>query len=477
MDGGAFAQLAANLLMDRTGADLALLRPLPTTVAVPGDTRSLFVDGSLSVADEVAVIELTGAQLKRLLALVEPRLPQPGTRGWGAPADDGGRWAWSAGVKRTGAKVTVRGRLVQDDEMVLLATTDFFAEDAEVQALVRKSRAWTTFRGDGWTRPPTGLGGQPWPLRDLVREGLENLREDDPEFELRYARRLSPLLVDQAGQRSQRLTLELDGLSFLFTGSYGVGDRVGYESSRETRVNQGDSANLALRGRIALVWDDRVGTITGYGRGTFGNSRLPDVDDPIELEDDLEFGGVAALRLVSIPAPKGQIPLSTFVQSAFDTEFTAQEDEAGAKLPLQRIWRTTGGLTLGKYTVLKEARAGFFVEYDFAAESGPVNPGVNVVLLAQRTLAPVRWTALTDFKGYFPTPDDSEDDLAFTLQLRLEVGVVPLKKLIPGLSLGVFADSLVFQGKLDSNDQLGMHLLFGGSLTYDADLRPPLRLR
>jgi hypothetical protein len=169
--------------------------------------------------------------------------------------------------------------------------------------------------------------------------------------------------------------------------------------------------------------------------------------------------------------------VSTFVQSAFDTEFTAQEDDAGALLAPQRLLRTTGGLMLGKYTVLREARAGIFVEYDFSADTGPVAPGVNVVLLAQRTIAPVRWTLLTDFKGYFPTEADSAEDLGFTLQLRAEIGVQPLKRLIPGLAVGGFADALVFQGKVDSNDRVGMHLLVGASLTYDADLRPPLRLR
>jgi len=477
LDAGAFAQLAANLLMDRTGADLALLRPLPQPVTVPGETLSLYVDASLSVADEVVVIEVTGAQLKRLLRLVEPRIPKPGQPGHNA-AEDAASWAWTAGVLPAGKKVKVRGRLVQDDEPVLLATTDFFAADPAFAAVVAKARAWRSFRGKGWTRIPTALGGgKTWRLHDLVKDGLSGLRDEHPDFGEAYARRLTPLMADNAGRRTGRLTLELDGLSALVTGSVGVGERAGYEESRESRVNQENSLNVGLRGRIALVWQDRVGSLTGYGLGAFGRSHLPEVDDPVELEDNLELGAVGKLRLASVPAPKAAIPLSTFLQSAFDTEFSAQEDDAGDKLPLQRILRTTGGVELGKYVEARSARAGFFVEYDFSADTGPVAPGINVVLLAQRTLAPVRWSLLSDFKGYFPTPDDSAEDLAFTLQLRAEVGVQPLKRLIPGLAVGGFADALVFQGKLDSNDQVGMHVLLGASLTYDADIRPPLRLR
>lgn len=476
LDAGAFAQLAANLLMDRTGADLALLRPLPQPVTVPGDTLSLYADASLSVADEVVVIEVTGAQLKLLMRLVEPRVPKPGQPGYGG-AEDAASWAWSAGFVPAGKKIKVRGRFVQDDEPVLLATTDFFASDPSFAAVVAKARSWRTFRGAGWTRIPSGLAGDSWGLHDLVKDGLERLRAEHPDFDATYARALTPLMADHSGRRSGRLTLELDGLSALVTGSVGVGERAGYEDSRESRVNQENSLNTALRGRIALVWEDRVGTVTGYGLGAFGRSHLPEVEDPIEIEDNLEFGGLGTLRMGRIPAPKAAIPVSTFVQSAFDTEFSAQQDDAGIKLPLQRILRTTGGVMLGKYTDLREVRAGVFVEYDFSADTGPVAPGVNVVLLAQRTLAPVRWKLLSDFKGYFPTPDDSAEDLAFTLQLRAEVGVQPLKRLIPGLAVGGFADALVFAGKLDTNDQVGMHLLLGASLTYDADIRPPLRLR
>ncbi len=310
-----------------------------------------------------------------------------------------------------------------------------------------------------------------------MKGGLVQLHQLDDTFGSTYSRRLAPLLTDPARKRTGRFTLELDSLAFGVTGSRGLGDRTGYENSRETRVNQVDSLTTTLRGRVALTWDDRIGSVSGFAEGAFGGSTIADIDEPIELEDDLEFGAETQLRIVSIAAPKGRIPLSFFVQGAFDTEFTAGLDEAGAKLPLQRIVRGTAGTTFGRYLMLKELKAGLFLEYDLGAEVGPLAPGGAVSAKTERVWGPVRWANLLDFKGYFPTPVDTDEDLAFTLQLRTDLGIVPLKRLIPGLSVGAFADMLLFQGKVDTNDGVRAHLLLGAALTYDADLRPPVRLR
>jgi len=483
LDAGAFARVSANLLMDRTGADLALLRPVRRPVDVPGPTQSLYVDAALSLADEVSVIELTGLQLTRLLRLVAPVAPVPGAPGYGAPDRDPDAWAWSAGVKTTVTakgllKVTVRGRVVQDDDVVYLATTDFYDADPRVVTVIGTARVWRFFAGEGWVRRKTGSGpGEPWLLHDLVKDGLVQLRAADPTFGARYGRLVLPALTEQAAVRTGRLTLELDQIALQITGSRGIGDRTGYEVSRESRVNQADSLNTSLRGRVALVWDDRVGQVLGYGEGAFGRSDIADIEEPVELEDDLELGAQASLHIVRIPAIAGQIPLSAFVQGAFDTEFTAGLDDAGDKLPLQRLLRGTTGANFGKYLVFKELKAGFFLEYDLSAEVGPLAPGVTIVGRMERLFGPVRWTSLLDFKGYFPTPVDTPEDLAFTLQLRTDLAVVPLKRLIPGLAVGGFVDALLFRGKLDSNDHAGLHLLLGAALTYDADLRPPLRLR
>ncbi len=496
LDEGAFVRVAANLLMDRTGADLALLRPLPLPVDVPGPTQSLFVDASLAVADEVSVIELTGAQLKRLWAVVTPVPPAPGTAGGGAPAEANGLWGWTAGVVKSGAAVTVRGRAVQDTDVLYVATTSFFDQDPAVTAIVGKARVWRHFAGDGWRRARTGArAGAAWPLHELVKDGLVRLRDGDgdaaatrpaPDGAVRaaYARRLAPLAIDRSGTRDGRLTIELDGIAFQLTASRGFGDREGYANSQETRVNQANSFSTSLRGRFALVWDNRIGTLTAYTRGAFGLTRLAAADEmeeppePTELEDDLEAGAIGAVRLVKLPAPKGAtVPLSMFLQSAFDTEFTPGDDGEGGKLPRQRILRTTAGATFGKFGIFREAKAGTFIEYDFSAEVGPVAPGVSLFGKLEHKFGPFKTTGIADFKGYFPTPVDTDTDLAFTLQLRADVGGIPFARVVPGLAIGGFVDALLFQGKLETNDQVGMHVLVGASLTYDADLRPPLRLR
>jgi len=470
-----FALLAANLMMERTGSDLTILRPLPRVPELAGPAQQLFVDAALAVPDEVVVIELTGTQLlalTRTLPLIpseEPASAPPG------PLSD--RWAWSAGLTIKGAKLYVRGRLVGRDEWVRLATTDFVAGDPRYGLALKKARSYRLFDGPGWRRQAVSSArGSAWPLRLLVGEALVSLRSLDPEFGDRYAARLRPLLKDQRGI-GPRFTLELDGIALQLTGSVPIGDRLGYESSREGRVQQETAFSAAVRGRIAATWEDKRGSVSGFLQGAFGRSKVPGVEEPVELEDDLLVGAEGRLKVVTLPAKLSSIRLSTFAQTAFDTEFVAGDDGAGGELPRQKLWRTTAGVALSKYWWFKEFKAGFFVEYDFAAEEGPLAPGFTTSLKAEKRWGPVRWSALGDLRGYLPTENDSPEDLLFTLQLRSELAVLPLGKMIPGLSIGAFVDALLFRGKVAETSQPGMHLLMGATLSYDRDLRAPLPLR
>jgi len=475
LDARGFALLTANLMMERTGADLSILRPLPTVPEVAGPAQRLFVDAALAVADELVVIEVTGSQLKALNGAIRLLPSEDPASAAAGPLGD--LWAWSAGLQVKGSTVLVRGRVVGNDERIRLATTDFVYGDSRINAALKKAPSWRHFQGPGWRRQPAIAGrGNPWPLRELVKDALVDLRSLDPEFGSRYSSRLRPLLSDQRGI-SPRFTLELDGIALQVTGSVPVGNRGGYESSRESRVQQESSLSATLRGRIAGTYDDKRGAVTVFFKGAFGRSKLPGVEEPVELEDDLLLGAEGRLKVVTLPGKLSGVRLSSFARSAFDSEFARGDDGAGGKLPRQTLWRTTAGASLSKYLWFKEFKGGFFVEYDFAAEAGHLTPGFSTSLLAEKRWGPVRWSALGDLKGYLPTDGDSEDDLLFTLQLRSDVSVIPLGKLVPGLSVGGFVDALIFRGKVDANAHPGMHLLVGAALTYDRDLRAPLPLR
>ncbi len=470
-----FAHLAANLMMDRTGSDLAILRPLPLVPEVSGATQQLFVDAALAVSDKVVVLEITGAKLAELARLL--RLLASEDIESAPPPRRSDPWAWSAGLKVSAGKVTVRGRVVAKDEKVRLVTTDFITGDSQVAASLKKSRQWSEFAGPAWRRKLAPKGkGQAWAFRDLVRDGFTRLRDLDPSFGARYATRIGPLLRDQRGI-SPRFVLELDGIALQLTGSLPLGDRTGYESSRESRVQQQGALSASIRGRIAGTWDDKRGSVSAFLKGAFGQSRLPDVEQPVELEDDLLLGAEGRLKVVTLPAKLRGIRLSSFAQTAFDTEFAPALDAQGEALPRQQLWRTTAGASLGKYWWFKEFKAGFFVEYDFSADVGPLSPGFSTSLRAEKRWGPVRWSALGDLKGYLPTDDDTAEDLLFTMQLRSDVSVTLLGKLIPGLSLGGFVDALVFRGKTEETSVPGVHLLVGAALSYDRDLQAPLPLR
>jgi len=479
-----FERLSANLLMDRTGADLALLRPLPDVPAVPGATAELYVDASFSVSDQVVVIELTGAELKAVLRTVRPITP-------GAdPFQGSGLWAWIAGAKVSGTKVTVRGRPLTDAETIRLATSDFFSDDPALAGALKKTRILRGFSGEGWRRASGRfVKGAPWRLHDLVKDGLVLLRDGEPDHgasdarpsQEAYARALRPLLLDQSTERSGRLRLELDGLAIQLTGSLPAGDREDYGTATESRVHQTQAMNASARGRTALVWDDRIGSATAYLEFAFGEQQTPEATEPTELEDDLEVGIEGRLRLISIPTKKSKIGLSSFLQVALDSEFTKNEEAE----EVQKTLRFTSGTSFGKYLFFKELKTGFFLEYDTVSDESPVAPGFSIYAKMDKLFGPMKWSAFGDLRGYLPTEKDSLEDLAFSLQLRTDLAVLPLRKFVPGLSIGAFADAFVFQGARPVNvdgsrGELrppGLHLLVGLAITYDSDVTPPLRLR
>jgi hypothetical protein len=488
LDQATFLRLSANLLMDRTGADLALLRPLPSVPSVPGETAELFVDASLSVGDEVVLIELSGAELKAVLRAVRPIAP-----GDASPVG-GALWAWVAGATQKGTKITLRGRPLTDSETVLLATSDFFADDPALAPALKKARLHRSFSGDGWRRwSGRFVQGQAWRLHDLVKDGLALLRlgpggdGSAPDWTVdaeRYAAALRPLLLDQGAHRSGRLRLELDGLAIQVTGSLPLlpeGDRSAYATTTESRVHQSQAMNASARGRVALVWDDRIGSATGYFEFAFGEQQIPEVETATELEDDLELGFEGRLRLISIPTKKSKISLSSFFQAALDSEFTKNEEADN----VQKTLRFTSGTSLGKYLFFKELKGGFFVEYDTVSDASPVAPGFSLYAKMDKLWGPVRWSAFGDLRGYLPTPKDSLEDLAFTLQLRTDLAVLPLRKFVPGLSVGAFFDAFLFQGARQVEDDgsrgalrpPGLHLLVGMAISYNSDLSLPIRLR
>ena len=490
LDRAAFVRLSANLLMDRTGADLALLRPLPEVPSVPGHTAELFVDASLSVLDDVVLVELSGAELKAVLRTVRPITP-------GDPAPVEGRlWAWVAGAKQKGLKITLRGRPLSDSETVLLATTDFFADDPSLAPALKKARIRRTFAGDGWRRGSGRFSrGHTWRLHDLVKDGLVDLRSGatPPEIEkedsapawvndpARYLATLRPLLLDQAAERSARLRLELDGLAIQVTGSLPVGDRTEYSNATESRVQQAQAMSASARGKIALVWDDRIGSATGYFDFAFGEQQVPEVESATELEDDLEIGFEGRLRLISIPTKKSKISLSSFFAAALDSEFTKNDDADS----VQKTLRFTSGTSLGKYLFFKELKGGFFVEYDTVSDESPVAPGLSLYAKMDKLWGPIKWTAFSDVRAYLPTDKDSSEDLAFTAQLRTDIAVLPVRKFVPGLSIGAFFDAFLFQGAAEVLPDggraplraPGLHLLVGMAISYNSAITPPIRLR
>lgn len=471
LDAAGFALLAGNLMVERTGADIAMVPVLPTPLDIDGDRSELVVDSALALVDDVVRVTVTGLELRQILLSFPLVQATPGA---GSPPADG---AWLVG-----AQVALfprwRGQKLGDGDWIQIAMSDRLLADPRIAALLTKARVVETWRGDGWVRRSLP-GGERWPLRELVRDGLVRLRAKDPTFGARYGRRLVPLTSDLAERVPSRLSLEVDALNLGVSGSLSFKPETAYETSNESRAKLANSLALAMRGRIALRWSDRIGEIEGFVMGNYAGSREEGLEEPIELTDDLLLGGEVQLRLGGAGQRLTKVPLSLYLQSVFDTEVSPADDpdDPSQKLPRQKLLRTSGGLALGWLGVIREAWVGGFLEADLAAEVGTFSPGVTAGVRTYKAWGVLRWSNLLDLRGYFPTDADTAADLSLRLGLRSDLVVLPLRKIVPGLGVGGFVDALLFRGSIPGlNTTPGVHLLVGAEITYDTVIRPPLRV-
>jgi len=472
LDPAGFAMLAGNLMIERTGSDIALLPRLPRPLDIDGDRSELMVDASLAVPDDVVQVALRGSELRALLLGFPFVQAVPGA----APPPLTGAWVVGAQVSRF---PKVRGVKLSDGGMILVAVTSQLLDEPAVAALTGKARASRTWSGERWTRRPTPSGA-PWSFRKLVHDGLVQLRAEDPTFGEVYSRRAVPLVAELSGRIPGRFALEIDDLRLGISGSLGFRPDTGYEESNETRARLADSFAASGRGRIALSWSDRIGEIEGFLAGDYSSSRQDGVDKTIELVDDLLAGVELQLRLGGAGERLTPVPLSLYTSVVFDSEWSPgiDPDDPEQRLPAQRLLRSGGGVTLGRTGVIREAWLGAFIEADLSVAGGGPSPGISTGVRTEKYWGALRWSNLVDVRAYFATDQDSASDLSLRANLRSDLVLIPMRKLLPGLGVGGFVDALIFRGALPGlNQNPGLHLLVGAELSYSAALRAPVRIR
>ena len=475
MTRGLFANLSANLLMERSGADAVVLPPLPWPVDLSGATRDMYASAYLAVPDELQLIELSGAQLRELVRLTGDARNAPrraprrtATRGdtesekrTGAP--------WVAGLDPTHGKVGGRPLVAGDTYRVL--TTSTLRDHASVASVIGGARPRTRFRTTRRGFRPV-LHGQPLTLRSQVLRGLHDARDAQPDFDSAYRAQLSDWLRERGETVYPMFYARADSLGVVLTRYMVNGDQEAYANVRESRVTTPGSFTFGLRAGGALGIDTRNLVFETSTKAVLTLNTVGE-EDYTELEDDLLVAADLGLKALSIR----KAPVYPFLQASYDTEFLRADelDDDGAVIgqqPRQKDLRGTAGATASNLIpTVKTIKTGPFVEYDFSAEEGALEAGISLDVAQEVVKGPFKWGNTLVLSGWFPNAGDTDEDLLISLNLRSELGVI----LLGHLQLKVYADLLAYRGKVEATADPGLSTIVGVELAYSGMFKARLR--
>lgn len=462
-----WSNLAANLLRERGKANVVILPPLPWPFELSGPTRELYASAYLAVPDQLVMYELTGAQLRELVRVtgdartVDSRAQARSASRGDAAAEARTGPPWIAGLDPSHGRIGGRPLSTSDTYRVLTTTAlTGYSTVGQVLAGVKPRR---TFRTSERRVLPFPFSEQR-ALRDEVLAGLVQLRAEDPEFGPEYRAHLSQLLRDRGDHVWPLFYLRADQLGVVLTRYVVRGDQEAYANVRESRVTTPASFSFGLRASGSMGIDTRDLLVEAASQAILTVNTVGDAE-PSELEDDLVFKLDLGLKGLSVRS----VPIYPYVQASYDTEFmrTRELDDLGAvsgMLPRQKDLRGTGGVAATNLIPsFRSIKAGTFVEYDFSAESGPLESGMSLEIQQELALPPLRWGNTLTLQGWFPTDYDTDEDLLITVNLRSELGLTLLRN----LAFKTYADLLGYLGKVDATSTPGLGVIFGFELAFN----------
>jgi 2',3'-cyclic-nucleotide 2'-phosphodiesterase (5'-nucleotidase family) len=439
-------EFMARMLRNNGRAEVAVIRTLPNFPPLIGKLHEQEVRGWLWTEDEIVLLDLQGADLRKVLL--------EDTRGELVVSGiDRNRW-------------TIGGRRIDDRAYYRVATTDVLFEGARFRDFERGRRVRRTFQitPDGFIQ--SARSGTPLPLRDFMLGELQRLRavsrSNNSHIDL-IAQRIAP-----DPPYEDLLVFAFDRPTLWFSLNQVFGND-GYGTVPESRVISNDSWVVGLNGRFKLTYDRRTfasdfGLSVAYARQS---ARLGRGGRPVtESADDLK------LDLTLRPKTLGRTTwrVHPFVRAVFDTEFTSTTDPVtGLDNPHQLALRGVGGVMFAQTRHWRDVELGVAIENDFGQSN--VQFGFQGRAEFMQSIGPrgvVVYHLRNDATYFLPSGRDTESDLALRYNMVHEV-VIPL---VDELSLSMAADFFFFKGKVDATQTPGASMLLRVGLTYDRLWKP-----
>jgi len=430
-------EFLARLVRNSVHAEVAVLRKLPHFPQAIGALDEADVRAWLWTEDALVTVDLSGADLKAVLA------------------DDLAGDLVVTGVNRRAG--TINGRRIQDGALYRVATTDLLLEGARFRAFEKARRVARTF-----SIAPDGAleatkKGRTVQLKTFVLGELARLRDAD------IAR-----LLDRDPVFEPLVTFAFDRPT-VFASFNRTVNNAGYSSVPESRVLAVDSQVIGITGRYLLSHDRRrvgfdMGLVGAYSRQTLKNAVLGRTVIA-ETADELRLDVTARAKKVA----DGDSLLQPFLRSIFDTEFTpTRQPGTGRENQRQKVVRFVGGMSRSspRWPVFD---AGLAIEQDLTRQSTEFGVELNAQFRRRFTrLGQVTYRWDTNLSYYLPAKTDDLTDLGTTLRVLQELQI----PIVDELSLSIAADVFLFRGKVPQTARAGANALLRVGITYDRLWKP-----
>ena len=436
-------EFVARLLRSGSRAEVAVIRKFPQFPPLIGKLHEDEIRAWLWSEDQVMVLDLRGADLRRLIE-----------------TDTRGELVVSG---MDPARFRVMGRRIDPDVHYRVATTDVLVEGSRTDLFRQARRVRRHFRitEEGGL---TAGGSETVALRDFILSELHRIRAlgKGDEYLDRIAARVSP---DPPYENLLLFAFERPTLWSSLNRTYSRGS---YGSVPESRVTSTNAWVIGASGRLKATYDRSrfaadLGVTAAYSRQSAsvegGGSRVSESADDFKVDVTFRRKGV-----------EGGHRVQPFVRGLFDTEFSRTVNPvSGASNPRQLALRGAVGLTRPPTPTWRVAELAGVVENDFGAPHAVF--GLQARTEARWPLAAggsVLYIFRNDATYFLPSPRDTEADLALRYNMVHEL-IIPL---VEELALSVGADLFFFQGKVEATRRPGASMLLRVGLTYDRIWKP-----
>ncbi len=401
-------------VLDRSGADFAILPPIPSGVHVPGPLSELLVMRRLELLDVLEIHEADGGLVK---GMVSEAAPVAGA---------------VCGVDPGGSKV--RGRPIESARLYRVVTTDRAMANTTIAGAIRGAEPKrlldlpaSKVLQDNTGRPLTLASAAMGQLREM-----RDTAEEDDNI-------LTELTSRNAGETQPGYVFRINSAAVGIEGFQGVEDDR-YANIPETLATSPSSSAISTNLDIGLGFSNK--RFDWLLRQQAMYTRLVTDLGPQESADDLRT--TAKLGFPGVAFNTGPLAWQPTIEGLLDSEITPTEDDEGNKNLRQAELSATLGLdaSVGIFTF----HAGAFTLRDLANGDKPLEFGGRFKAGWALDLGyGLKWTTSSDTFVWADTPEQDDSDLRLRSLINSDVAI-PLAR---WLSLKTYGQVFVFRGRFE----------------------------